>query len=300
MWGKLPVPKYIAHTIYADNAVTEVAFRQGEIDVGQIFVPNVQDLWEEEGLPVSGYMMEEPYGICLTMPTAWYNLNNPVLQDATLRKAIAIAVDYDAIIENAITNQSPTFEEVPRSCMNPTEVEQAMYDHEAVADLQWTGNDVEGAIAMLEEAGYVDNQRRRLARDADGEGDHPDRRLPRTAGPTGRPPSSLVAAAGANIGINITTVYPESSTYSTVYQQPEPDGVRHLHAVLPMALVRPSPGAGIAPVHVQRLRRSGEQLQRQLRSVLQRAHRRDPRADPDHHPMRKSSRPCTPRPLRST
>ena len=61
------------------------------------------------------------------MPTAWYNLNNPVLQDATLRKAIAIAVDYDAIIENAITNQSPTFEEVPRSCMNPTEVEQALY-----------------------------------------------------------------------------------------------------------------------------------------------------------------------------
>ena len=93
MWGSLPVPKYIAHTIYADNAQTEVAFRQGEIDVGQIFVPNVQDLWEEEGLPVSGYMLEEPYGICLTMPTAWYNLNNPVLQDATLRKAIAIAVD---------------------------------------------------------------------------------------------------------------------------------------------------------------------------------------------------------------
>lgn len=27
MWGSLPVPKYIAHTIYADNAQTEVAFR---------------------------------------------------------------------------------------------------------------------------------------------------------------------------------------------------------------------------------------------------------------------------------
>ena len=31
MWGKLPVPKYIAHTIYADNAATEVAFKAGEI-----------------------------------------------------------------------------------------------------------------------------------------------------------------------------------------------------------------------------------------------------------------------------
>ena len=219
MWGSLPVPKYIAHTIYADNAQTEVAFRQGEIDVGQIFVPNVQDLWEEEGLPVSGYMMEEPYGICLTMPTAWYNLNNPVLQDATLRKAIAIAVDYDAIIENAITNQSPTFEEVPRSCMNPTEVEQALYDHEAVADLQWTGNDIEGAIAMLEEAGYVDV-------DGDGYRETPDgEKITLTAVcPNGwtdwQAAIELVAAAGQNIGIEITTLYPESSTYSTVYSNP--------------------------------------------------------------------------------
>ena len=31
MWGKLPVPKYIAHAIYKDNAAGDTALRQGEV-----------------------------------------------------------------------------------------------------------------------------------------------------------------------------------------------------------------------------------------------------------------------------
>ena len=41
--------------------------------------------------------------------------------------------------------------------MNPTDGEQALYDHDAVADLQWAGNDIEGAKALLDEAGIVDS-----------------------------------------------------------------------------------------------------------------------------------------------
>jgi peptide/nickel transport system substrate-binding protein len=67
-----------------------------------------------------------------------------------------MAVDYDTIIANAMTNQSPTFTQVPRSVMNPTDGEQALYDHAAVADLQWAGNDIEGAKALLDDAGIVD------------------------------------------------------------------------------------------------------------------------------------------------
>ncbi|MCB0149453.1 MAG: ABC transporter substrate-binding protein, partial [Caldilineaceae bacterium] len=43
------------------------------------------------------------------------------------------------------------------SLMNPTPGEQAMYDQAAVADLQWVGNDVEGAKALLDECGVVDS-----------------------------------------------------------------------------------------------------------------------------------------------
>ena len=219
MWGKLPVPKYIAHAIYADNAATEVAFKAGEIDVDQQFLPNIQNTWLEEDLPISTYMEEAPYGVCLTMPTAWYNMNNPVIAENTaLRKAIAIAVDYDTIIANAMTNQSPSFADVPRSVMNPTEGEQALYDHEAVADLQWAGNDIDGANAMLDEAGIVDT-------DGDGWRDIDGEKISLNAVcPNGwtdwMAAMEVVAAAGKNIGVEITTLFPEWDTVQTVFTNP--------------------------------------------------------------------------------
>ena len=45
MWGKLPAPKYLAHTIFKDNAAGSVALAQGEVDVSQQFNANVQVLW---------------------------------------------------------------------------------------------------------------------------------------------------------------------------------------------------------------------------------------------------------------
>ncbi len=219
MWGKLPVPKYIAHAIYADNAATEVAFKAGEIDVDQQFLPNIQNTWLEEGLPISTYMEDAPYGVCLTMPTAWYNMNNSVLAENTaLRKAIAMAVDYDTIIANAMTNQSPSFADVPRSLMNPTEGEQAMYDHEAVADLQFAGNDIDGANALLDEAGIVDS-------DGDGWRDIDGEKISLNAVcPNGwtdwMAAMEVVAAAGKNIGVEITTLFPEWDIYQTVFTNP--------------------------------------------------------------------------------
>ena len=219
MWGKLPVPKYIAHTIYADNPAGETALKAGEVDVCQQFIGNIQNLWLEDGLPISTYYEEAPYGVCLTMPTAWYNMNLPVLaENAALRKAIALAVDYDTIIANAMTNQSPSFAEVPRSLMNPTDGEQALYDHAAVADLQWAGNDIEGAKAMLDAAGIVDN-------DGDGWREWNGEKISLNAVcPNGwtdwQASMEVVAAAGEKIGVEITTLYPEYSIYQTVFTDP--------------------------------------------------------------------------------
>ena len=219
MWGKLPVPKYIAHTIYADNPAGETALKAGEVDVCQQFIGNIQNLWLEDGLPISTFYEEAPYGVCLTMPTAWYNMNLPVLaENAALRKAIAMAVDYDSIIANAMTNQSPSFSDVPRSLMNPTDGEQALYDHEAVADLQWAGMDYEGANALLDEAGLLDT-------DGDGWREWNGEKIALNAVcPNGwtdwQASMELVAAAGQNIGVEITTLYPEYSIYQTVFTDP--------------------------------------------------------------------------------
>ncbi|NLG97149.1 MAG: ABC transporter substrate-binding protein [Chloroflexi bacterium] len=213
MWGKLPAPKYIAHAMFADNNAGNVAFKAGEVDVSQQFIANVQDLWLKDGLPVSTYLEEAPYGISASLPTAYFNLKSYGLDRVEIRKAIAIAVDYDTIIANAMTNQSPTFQQVPRSVMNPTEAEQSLYNREKVAHLQWTGNDVEGAKKLLDDAGIVDT-------DGDGWRELDGKKLTYIAAcPDGwsdwQAAIEIVAAAGKNIGIDIQTLYPEASVYTS-------------------------------------------------------------------------------------
>ncbi|MBQ1378081.1 MAG: hypothetical protein IIY77_08920, partial [Lachnospiraceae bacterium] len=220
MWGSLPVPKYLAHAMYADNDATKTAFAAGQIDVDQQFLSDVQKLWLDDGLPISTFYDEEPYGVCLTMPTAWYNMNIPVIKEnPALRKAIALAVDYDTIIANAMTNQSPSFSDVPRSLMNPTAGEQALYDHDAVKDLQWAGNDIEGAKKLLDEAGLKDT-------DGDGYREWNGEKISLNACcPNGwtdwQAAMEIVAAAGEKIGVEINTLYPEWSIYQTVFTDPD-------------------------------------------------------------------------------
>ena len=215
MWGKLPAPKYLAHAIYKDNAAGFTALQAGEVDVSQQFNANVQDLWLKDGLPVSTYLAEAPYMIAGQLPTAYYNLKSYGLDNVAVRKAIAIAVDYDTIIANAMTNQSPTFAQVPRSVMNPTDGEQALYDQNAVKDLQWVGNDVAGAKKLLDDAGIKDT-------DGDGWRELDGKKLSYKAlCPNGwtdwQAAIEIVAAAGEKIGIDITTEFPEWSVYQTVF-----------------------------------------------------------------------------------
>jgi peptide/nickel transport system substrate-binding protein len=225
MWGKLPAPKYLAHTIFKDNAAGFTALKAGEVDVSQQFNANIQDLWLKDNLPVSTYLPEAPYGIGASLPTAFYNLKSPGLDQVAVRKAIAMAVDYDTIVANAMTNQSATFTQVPRSLMNPTAGEQALYNKDAVADLQWAGKDYEGAKALLDDAGIVDS-------DADGWREFNGQKLSYVATcPNGwsdwQAAIEVVAAAGKEIGIEITTNYPEWSVYQTVVTKsdsPLPEG----------------------------------------------------------------------------
>jgi peptide/nickel transport system substrate-binding protein len=211
--------------IFKDNAAGTTALQAGEVDVSQQFNSNVQDLWLVDNLPISTYLPDAPYGIGASLPTAFYNLESPGLDQVAVRKAIAIAVDYPTIIANAMTNQSATFDQVPRSLMNPTPGEQALYDHDAVADLQWAGNDIEGANAMLDAAGIVDT-------DGDGWREYNGENLSYVATcPNGwsdwQAAIEVVAAAGAEIGIEITTNYPEWAVYQTVVTKsdaPLPEG----------------------------------------------------------------------------
>ncbi|MDK2807712.1 MAG: peptide/nickel transport system substrate-binding protein [Clostridiales bacterium] len=211
LWGKLPAPKYIAHVIYENNAAGDTAFKAGEVDVSQQFITNVQKLWEEDGLPISTYIDEAPYGVCATMPTAYFNVEKPGLDKKEVRKAIAMAVDYDQIIASAMSNQSPTFVDVPRSIMNPTSGEQALVDQSALKDYQFTGKDIDGANALLDKAGIVDTNGDGI-RDINGENlsykaECPDGWTDWNAS------LEIVAAAGKEIGIDIETYFPDANTF---------------------------------------------------------------------------------------
>jgi len=213
MWGRLPAPRFLAHMVFADNDAAAVALRAGEVDVAQIFIPNVQNMWLIDELPITTFMDQPPFGLTSSIPTAYFNLNVPGLDNVYVRRAIAMAVDYDAIVANAMTNQSPTFLEVPRSLMNPTAGEQAMFDSAAVAHLQWAGNDIDGANAILDEIG--------AERGDDGIRVLDGVRLAFNAcAPHGwsdwEAAMEIVAAAGAAIGIEITTLFPDWSVYQTV------------------------------------------------------------------------------------
>ncbi len=223
MWGKLPAPKYLAHTIFADNNAGFAALKAGQVDVSQQFNANIQDLWLKENLPISTYLSKAPYGIGASLPTAFYNLKSPGLDQVAVRKAIAMAVDYATIISNAMTNQSATFTQVPRSLMNPTAGEQALYDKAAVKSLQWAGKDAAGANKLLDAAGIKDTN-------GDGWREYQGKKLSYVATcPNGwsdwQAAIEVVAAAGKTIGIEITTNYPEWSVYQTVVTNtPLPDG----------------------------------------------------------------------------
>ncbi|MFL0251360.1 ABC transporter substrate-binding protein [Clostridium neuense] len=209
MWGKLPVPKYIAHNIFKDNAASDTAFKNGEVDVSQNFISNVQNMMQ--GGKVSTYLPEAPYYLAATMPSAWFNVNRPGLDQVAVRKAIAMAVDYDQIIKTAMCGYSPSFKDVPRSLMNPTSTEQGLVDQSQLKDVQWDGNDVEGAKKLLDAAGIKDT-------DGDGFREYKGKKLSFKAEcPQGwsdwNASLEIVAAAGKKIGIDIQTYFPDANTF---------------------------------------------------------------------------------------
>ena len=99
--------------------------------------------------------------------------------------------------------------------MNPTDAEQAMVDQDALKEYQWDNADLDGANALLDEAGIVDS-------DGDGIREYQGENLSYKAEcPSGwsdwNASLEIVAAAGKKIGIDIETYFPEASQYTDDY-----------------------------------------------------------------------------------
>ncbi|WP_418040549.1 ABC transporter substrate-binding protein [Paenibacillus xylanilyticus] len=148
LFGKLPAPKYITHVIYKDNAAGDLAFKSGQVDVSQQFIPQVWKMWEG-GAPVKTYLKDAPYYLPGSMPSIFFNLSKAGLDNADVRRAIAMSINYDKISELAMSGYSAPMQ--PSLTLN-SDAESKYIDQDAIKSLQWI-TDVEGANALLDSIG---------------------------------------------------------------------------------------------------------------------------------------------------
>lgn len=221
MFGKLPAPKYLQHSIYANNAAGDLAFKAGEVDVAQQFMESVweiqKELVDENGETlVTTYFNEKPYHLGYGIPSLIFNMTRPGLNDIAVRKAIALCLDYEAIATNAMSGYT---EAIIPSVLNPYIYGQYLDEtNEEYMALRWDTTDLAGNIekakALLDEAGYVD---------VDGDG---FRELPdggkiewKAECPDGwsdwNASLEILCNSAKEIGLNIITYFPQSSVYTT-------------------------------------------------------------------------------------
>jgi peptide/nickel transport system substrate-binding protein len=206
-YGKLPVPKYIAHNIYPDNSEGDFAFRKGEVDVSQQFVFQIWYMWEN-GLPVETFLAQSPYYLPGVMPSIIFNTTKPGLNDKAVRKAIAMAIDYEMIRINSMSGYTA---QKQTSMMLPLPQEQALIDLNALKPYQWEGIDINGANSLLDNAGW--------AVGVDGIRAKGGVKLSfRVECPRGwsdwNASLEVVARASRQLGMDITTYFPDTPTWS--------------------------------------------------------------------------------------
>ncbi|MEK4053530.1 ABC transporter substrate-binding protein [Paenibacillus sp. FSL F4-0087] len=148
LFGKLPAPKYITHVIYKDNAAGDLAFKSGQVDVSQQFIPQVWKMWEG-GAAVKTYLKDAPYYLPGSMPSIFFNLSKAGLDNADVRRAIAMSINYEKISELAMSGYSAPMQ--PSLTLN-SDAESKYIDQDAIKSLQWT-MDIEGANALLDKIG---------------------------------------------------------------------------------------------------------------------------------------------------
>ncbi len=138
-WGKtvnggLPKPKYIVHPIFKGNQDGDLRFQRGGVDVMQQFTPQIWKMWEDKKLAVSTWYKKEPYHVPGGIPMLVINTTKPGLDNPTVRRALAFAINYADIAAKAMSRYS---EPANSSVILPTGAEEKFFDKENVASNGW-------------------------------------------------------------------------------------------------------------------------------------------------------------------
>ena len=194
-------PRYIVDIVNASNEVTMGMLHQHEVDLSNNFLPGIDQVINGD-FNISSYYEGPPY--MESANTAWLvpNHEQEPLDDPDFRQALAHAIDIDQIIEGPYADLVEP--------ADPTGLLTAWddyIDHELVAE-EGFSYDPDEAVAILEEAGYLDE-------DGDGyvetpDGDEISLTLEVPSGWTDWMESSRVIAENAQeVGINIEAQFPD-------------------------------------------------------------------------------------------
>ncbi|WP_112135442.1 ABC transporter substrate-binding protein [Glycomyces dulcitolivorans] len=152
-WGNeahgKPVPAKVVHAIYEGNDAANLSFQNGDIDLSAFFLPRVNELWEDRGLPVKTWEPDAPYHLPGSIPMLIINTTTGPLADARVRRALAHAIDYAKIAESAMAGMS---DPAQASVILPEGAESVHFNAEAAA-AGWSYDPAEAARILEEEVG---------------------------------------------------------------------------------------------------------------------------------------------------
>ena len=224
MFGELAAPKYLAHMIYQDNAAGNLAFQNGEVDMAQQYMPSVDQLMtqmvDENGETLIGtYLTEAPWHQGYGMPGIHFNMTREGLNDIAVRKALALAIDYEAVATNGFSGYCA---DMVTSILNVYVFGDYLdTTNEEYMALRLDNTDLDGNLAkanqLLDEAGYLDVDNDGLREMPDGSKiewkvECPDGWSDYNAS------AEAVCESAQKIGLNLVTYFPESSVVTNDMQ----------------------------------------------------------------------------------
>ncbi len=208
-WGNdvfgTPKPRYIVDLVNTSNNITLGMMMKGELDLSNNFIPGVQKIKQAFGLKT--WYEEEPYMLSWNTALVYMNTNIKPMDDKDFRRALAFAINKNTIVNRVYGGLVQP--------ANPTglfgEGWMEYYDTDVVDEYGFYF-DPSKAKALLDEAGYVDN-------DGDGWRDMPNGEAIELEimVPSGwsdwEGAIKVVASNAQEVGINLVPVFRDASVY---------------------------------------------------------------------------------------
>ena len=145
--GKLPAPEYVIHPIYKSNDAFAIALQKGDLDASQTFIPRI---WLKNKDNVKTWYDKPPYFVPGSIPMLLINTTKKPLDDRNFRRAMAYAMDYQAIKELAVSGYSP---DMKPGLIMPFGIEGKFYN-DASAKTSGTVFNLEESKKILAASGY--------------------------------------------------------------------------------------------------------------------------------------------------